>query len=40
MILSIETLRVPYVDEADRLAVDELGYSDDGITHVTTRVEV
>ena len=37
VILSVETLRVPYADEADRLAVDELGYSDDGITHLTVR---
>jgi KUP system potassium uptake protein len=26
---------VPYVADAERLAIDELGYRDDGITHVT-----
>jgi KUP system potassium uptake protein len=35
VILSIETLPVPHVDPADQLVVDDLGYSDDGITHVT-----
>jgi len=37
VILSIETLPVPHVDPADQLVVDDLGYSDDGITHVTAR---
>jgi KUP system potassium uptake protein len=37
VILSIETQPVPYVHEAERLVVDDLGYTDDGITHVTAR---
>ena len=35
VILSIETRPVPHVPPAERIAVDELGYSDDGIAHVT-----
>jgi KUP system potassium uptake protein len=38
VILSIETLRVPHVSREERLSVDELGYDDDGITHVTVRL--
>ena len=34
VILSIETLPVPHVRADDRLVVDDLGYADDGITHV------
>ena len=37
MILSIETQPVPRVPPADRLVVDDLGYSDDGIAHATAR---
>ena len=37
VILSIETLPVPHVAAADRLAIDELGYADDGIAHVGAR---
>jgi KUP system potassium uptake protein len=37
VILSIETLPVPHVDPAETLAVDDLGYSDDGISHVIAR---
>src|SRR6201999_2552705 len=37
LILAIETLNVPHVSDADRLVIDELGYADDGITHVTAR---
>jgi KUP system potassium uptake protein len=37
VILSIETLKVPHVAEEERLEIDDLGYSDDGITHVTAR---
>ena len=33
VILSIETLPVPHVPLADRLVIDDLGYTDDGITH-------
>jgi KUP system potassium uptake protein len=34
VVLSIDIARVPHVPEADRLDIDELGYADDGITHV------
>jgi len=37
VILSIETLPVPTVAPADRFALDDLGYSDDGISHLTAR---
>ncbi|MYW93813.1 potassium transporter Kup [Amycolatopsis rubida] len=37
VILSLETEPVPRVPADDRLAVDDLGYADDGITHVTAR---
>ena len=37
VILSIETMPVPHVAAADRLVIDDLGYADDGITHVTAR---
>jgi KUP system potassium uptake protein len=37
VILSIETSPIPHVASADRLVVDDLGYSDDGISHVTAR---
>ena len=37
VILSIETLTVPHVSPGDRTAVDDLGYTDDGITHATAR---
>jgi KUP system potassium uptake protein len=37
VIVSIETLRVPHVPPAERVTVDDLGYRDDGITHMTAR---
>jgi KUP system potassium uptake protein len=37
VVLSIETLPVPYVEEKRRLKVSDLGFSDDGISHVTAR---
>jgi KUP system potassium uptake protein len=37
VILSVETLPVPHVPAADRLAIDDLGYRDDGITHASAR---
>jgi KUP system potassium uptake protein len=37
VILSVETLPRPYVADAERLVLDDLGYTDDGITHVTAR---
>jgi KUP system potassium uptake protein len=35
LILSIETMPVPHVPAADRIAIDDLGYKDDRIIHVT-----
>jgi KUP system potassium uptake protein len=37
VILSIETLPMPHVPPAERIVVDDLGYSDDGIAHVGAR---
>jgi KUP system potassium uptake protein len=37
VILSIETLPVPHVPDDDRVTVDDLGYTDDGIIHVSAR---
>ena len=37
LILSVETAPVPHVPPAERLSVDDLGYSDDRIFHVTAR---
>ena len=38
VIVSIETLRVPHVPESERVSIDDLGYSDDGISHVSARI--
>jgi KUP system potassium uptake protein len=35
VIVSVETRRVPHVDRSQRVVVDELGYEDDGILHLT-----
>jgi KUP system potassium uptake protein len=35
VIVSVQTLRVPHVPEEDRVTLDDLGYSDDGMTHLT-----
>ena len=37
VIMSIETEPVPRVPVDERMVVDDLGYADDGITHVTAR---
>ncbi|MFG1816668.1 potassium transporter Kup [Kribbella sp. NPDC049174] len=37
VILSVETLQMPYAEEENRIVVDDLGYVDDGIIHVTAR---
>lgn len=37
IVVSVQTCGVPHVDDADRLRVDDLGYADDGIFHVTVR---
>jgi KUP system potassium uptake protein len=38
VIMSIETLRVPHVPEDEQVMCDDLGYGDDGISHVTARL--
>jgi len=35
VILTVETAQVPYVPLDQRLTVDDLGYTDDGILHAT-----
>jgi KUP system potassium uptake protein len=35
--MSVETEPVPRVPDHQRVTIDDLGYADDGITHVTTR---
>jgi KUP system potassium uptake protein len=37
VILSIQTMAIPHVPAADRLVIDDLGYTDDGILHATAR---
>ena len=37
IILSVETTPAPHVPQAKRLQIDDLGFSDDGIFHVTAR---
>jgi len=37
VIVTVVTLNVPHVDEDERVSVDDLGYRDDGITHLTAR---
>jgi KUP system potassium uptake protein len=37
LILAIETIPVPHVPAAERITVDDLGYKDDRIVHVTAR---
>jgi KUP system potassium uptake protein len=37
LILAIETMPVPHIPAAERIAVDDLGYRDDRILHVTAR---
>jgi KUP system potassium uptake protein len=37
VIMSIETLPVPYVSDPERTEIDGLGYADDGIIHVSAR---
>jgi KUP system potassium uptake protein len=38
VIMSIETLRVPHVPPEEQVVCDDLGYGDDGISHVTARI--
>jgi KUP system potassium uptake protein len=35
VIVSVQTLNVPHVEESERVVIDDLKYRDDGITHVT-----
>jgi KUP system potassium uptake protein len=35
VIVSVETRRIPHVHRSERVVVDELGYEDDGILHLT-----
>ena len=37
IILSIETMPAPHITDAERLQIDDLGYRDDRIIHVTAR---
>jgi KUP system potassium uptake protein len=37
VIVSVAAANVPYVDPQDRLRVDDLGYDDDGLFHLTMR---
>ena len=37
LIISVEIMPVPHVPAAGRIAIDDLGYQDDRITHVTAR---
>jgi KUP system potassium uptake protein len=37
VIISVQTLRVPHVADDERVTVDDLGYQDDGITHIAAR---
>ncbi len=37
LILSIETMPAPHITDAERLQIDDLGYKDDRIIHVTAR---
>jgi KUP system potassium uptake protein len=37
VVVSVETTRVPYVDRSERVVIDDLGYRDDGIMHITAR---
>jgi len=37
VIVTVETRKVPHVAARDRVTIDDLGYRDDGITHLTLR---
>jgi KUP system potassium uptake protein len=37
LIVTVQTLKVPHVPARERVTVDDLGYRDDGITHLTLR---
>jgi KUP system potassium uptake protein len=37
VIVTVQTMKVPRVPSRDRVTIDDLGYRDDGITHLTLR---
>jgi KUP system potassium uptake protein len=37
VIVSVETATIPHVGRSEQIAVDDLGYEDDGIVHLTVR---
>jgi KUP system potassium uptake protein len=37
VIISAESVNVPHVPRGERVTVDDLGFSDDSVTHITTR---
>ncbi len=37
VILSLETLKVPHLPDGERVVIDDMGFTDDGISHVTAR---
>src|SRR3954462_3177435 len=37
VIVSVQTQRVPHVPDGERVTLDDLGYRDDGLTHLTVR---
>jgi KUP system potassium uptake protein len=37
LVVSVQSESVPHVDPAEQLTVDDLGYADDGIAHLTVR---
>ncbi|OGL31360.1 potassium transporter Kup [Candidatus Saccharibacteria bacterium RIFCSPHIGHO2_12_FULL_41_12] len=37
IIVTVETTNTPHVEQKQRVTVDELGYQDDGISHITLR---
>ncbi|HMU27444.1 MAG TPA: potassium transporter Kup, partial [Solirubrobacterales bacterium] len=38
VVLSLVTARQPYVEDKDRIVIDDLGYDYDGISHITATV--
>jgi KUP system potassium uptake protein len=37
VVVSVETVKVPHVDDDERVVIDDLKYRDDGILHITVR---
>src|SRR3954453_9472806 len=37
VIVSVQTQRVPHIPDGERVTLDDLGYRDDGLTHLTVR---